>query len=127
MPTFIRSTALALACTSVLLAACSDHAPTPMPVPGDAERGRQLLQKYGCGACHQIHGVTDAIGLFGPPIERIGKRVYLAGALPNTPDNMARWIMTPPAIKPGTLMPDLHVSEVDARDMVAYLYKAGDK
>jgi len=105
-----------------MLAACSDHS-SAVKAPGDPARGRQVLQQYGCGACHEIPGVPDAIGLFGPPLARVHERAYLAGMVPNTPDNMARWIITPPAIKPGTLMPDLHVSQADARDMVAYLYK----
>ena len=80
-----------------------------------------MLTAYGCGNCHVIPGVERASGTFGPPLENVGKRVYLAGALPNSPPNMAAWIRAPQAIKPGTAMLDLHVTEPDARDMAAYL------
>ena len=100
------------------LGACTKHI-----AEGDPQRGRALLAQYGCGYCHAIPGVAAARGTFGPPLDNIGKRVYIAGALPNTPGNMAQWIRTPQAIKPGTAMLDLRVAEVDARDMVAYLYR----
>ena len=72
--------------------------------------------------CHRIPGVAAADGDVGPPLDRIARRVYLAGALPNSPANMARFIRAPQAIKPQTMMPDLKVGEVHAADMVAYLY-----
>ena len=88
---------------------------------GDPERGRLLLHQYGCHACHRIPKVLDAIGTAGPPLDDIGARVYLAGTLPNSPQSMAAWIRSPQAFKPGTAMPNLNVTEQDARDMVAYL------
>jgi cytochrome c2 len=105
------------------LAACSDsalHAPEP---PGDAARGRLLLHQYHCDACHRISGVAGLDGVIGPPLDRVGSRVYLAGMLPNTPEHLERWIRNPEAVKPGTAMPNAQVTEADARDMVAYLYR----
>jgi cytochrome c oxidase subunit 2 len=49
--------------------------------------------------------------------------VYIAGVLVNTPSELARWIRAPEAVKPGTDMPNAHVTERDAIDMVAYLYQ----
>lgn len=89
----------------------------------DAERGKQLLWQYGCGACHRIEGVTGAQGNVGPPLDDIGKRVYLAGVLPNSRENLMRWIMSPQKFSPLSAMPDLRVTEVQARDMTAYLYR----
>jgi cytochrome c len=89
--------------------------------PPDAERGRLLLRQYGCGTCHRIPGVATATGDFGPSLERVARRVYLAGTLPNTQENMARFIRAPQSVKPQTLMPDLKVGEAHAADMVAYL------
>lgn len=89
--------------------------------PDGNKRGRDLLRQYGCQACHRIPGVPDAVGTVGPPLDDVGARVYLAGTLPNSPANMARFIRSPEAVKPGTAMPNLNVSEQDARDMVAYL------
>jgi hypothetical protein len=58
----------------------------------------------------------------GPPLDRIATRKYIAGMLPNTAENMLRWLRTPQDVNPRTAMPDLGVSERDARDMAAYLY-----
>ena len=88
---------------------------------GDPSRGKSAISRYGCGTCHTIPGIS-AGGQVGPPLSNIGERVYLAGQLPNTPDNMIRWIREPQKVERGTAMPDMHVSEKDARDMAAYLY-----
>jgi cytochrome c1 len=89
---------------------------------GDSERGRDLIRTYGCGACHLVPGVPTAEGVVGPPLAGIGSRSTLAGQLPNTPENMMRWIRDPQEVEAGTAMPDLHVGERDARDIAAYLY-----
>lgn len=49
-------------------------------------------------------------------------RVIVAGRFANTPANMERWISQPQQVPPGTAMPDLGVSEGDARDITAFLY-----
>jgi cytochrome c1 len=41
--------------------------------------------------------------------------------LPNTPQNMVRWLRHPQAVSPKSAMPDLGVTEPDARDVAAYL------
>ena len=82
-----------------------------------------LLQAYGCGFCHAIPGVPNARGTIGPPLDRLGRRVYLAGVLPNTPQELARWIRAPQAIKPKTGMPNVNATQRDATDMAAYLYR----
>jgi cytochrome c2 len=89
---------------------------------GDPEQGRLLLRQFACGGCHSIPGVANASGKVGPPLEHIAKRVYLAGVLPNTPENMAAFIREPAAFAPRTAMPDMGVTEAHVRDMVAYLY-----
>jgi len=107
---------------AVMSAACSTGA-RPPPPEGDAARGRELLHQYGCGYCHTIPGVHAARGNIGPPLDDVGRRVYIAGSLPNTPQQMALWIRFPQTYRPGTAMPDLHVRADDARDMVAQLYR----
>lgn len=110
--------------TAGLLAACTqpaDHIPPPESDLGDPVRGRQAIADYGCGSCHLVPGVTQADGLVGPPLTRFGARSYVAGALPNTAENLRRWIMDPQGVEPGTAMPDLGVTAVDARDIAAYL------
>ena len=91
-------------------------------IEGDPERGRLLLRQFGCGACHGIPGVADAQGKVGPPLAGVARRVYLGGVLPNTPQNMARWIDSPQSVDPTTAMPDMQVPPQHLRDIVAYLY-----
>ena len=100
--------------------------PTPPALyfPGASpERGRELTEVYGCGACHTVPGVQGAVGRVGPPLDRMTEQVYVAGVLPNTADNLAFWIQSPRKADPLTAMPDLDVSEADARDIAAYLYR----
>lgn len=65
--------------------------------------------------------MAAAKGNSGPPLAGVGRRVYLAGVLPNSPENMVRWIRAPQQFEPRTAMPDLQVGEAHARDMAAYL------
>lgn len=88
---------------------------------GDARAGRDALQQYLCVTCHAIPGVPGAWNYVGPALDQMGERPYIAGVMPNTPANMERWLRNPPAVKPGTAMPDLGVSEQDARDIAAFL------
>jgi len=88
---------------------------------GDPERGRQAILRYGCGACHTIPGVSGARGRIGPLLAGVGERAFLAGTVRNTPQNLARWVEDPPALKPDTGMPNLGVSTADAQDIAAYL------
>mgnify|MGYP001252562638 CR=1 FL=1 len=89
---------------------------------GDPEVGRRLLDNYGCGECHAIPGVAGADSWAGPPLTEWAARRMIAGALPNTPENLMRFIMDPESVEPGTAMPDLGVDDVAARHMAAYLF-----
>lgn len=89
---------------------------------GNAEHGKQVIQGYGCGACHMIPGVQDARGLVGPPLMYFSQRTMIAGELPNTPENLVRWLRNPQSIEPKTAMPNLGLSESQASDVAAYLY-----
>ena len=89
---------------------------------GNPARGRSAIVAHGCGTCHEIPGVDGADGLVGPPLTSIARRVYLAGRLQNTPDNMTRWVQHPQAIVPGNAMPEMGISDQDARDITAFLY-----
>src|ERR1043166_2567432 len=85
-------------------------------------RGKAAIGKYGCGTCHTIPGVAGASALVGPNLEQAASRMYVAGVLPNTPDNMIRWIQHPRDVDPLTAMPNLGVTDQDARDIAGYLY-----
>ena len=89
---------------------------------GDARLGQTEIRKYGCNTCHEISGVPGARGLIGPRLDCIGQRYYIAGELPNTPDNLMLWIEHPRQVEPRTAMPEMGVTEQDSRDIAAYLY-----
>ena len=89
---------------------------------GDAYRGAAAIERYGCGSCHIIPGVSGAFGQAGPPLSGVGNRVYIAGVLQNTPGNMVRWIENPKTVDDKTVMPDLGVTSQDAADIAGYLY-----
>ena len=94
---------------------------------GDPKRGKELLDEFGCVACHRIPGIPGAKGQVGPPLTRWAERQYISGRLVNMPSTLAVWIMNPEAIEPGTVMPNLGVSLEQAEDMAAYLYTLGSR
>lgn len=116
------ATRAGLAVMLCLAAAACGRGPTVAVTGGDERRGREFMDRYGCGSCHVIPGIARARGHVGPPLDGIAQRSYLAGVLPNTPDNMIMWIRYPQKVDPKTAMPDLGVSDPEARDMAAYLY-----
>lgn len=89
---------------------------------GSPERGKEAIAAYGCGSCHMIPGIPGARGKVGPPLTDWSERVYIAGEVANSTDFLIRWIEMPQAIEPKTAMPNLRVTEGDARDIAAYLY-----
>ncbi|MFL5606259.1 MAG: c-type cytochrome [Gemmatimonadaceae bacterium] len=89
---------------------------------GHAERGRALMRTYGCQTCHTIPGVVGANAIVGPPLAGIAGRSYIGGVLPNTPENMLRWLQDPKAVDSLTAMPNVGVTPSDARHIAAYLY-----
>jgi cytochrome c len=109
---------------AIALTACSpsgDRVETVI-VGGDADRGRAAIDGFGCGACHVIPGIRGARGMVGPPLTQFALRAYIAGQLPNQPDNLLLWLQDPQGIEPGTAMPNLGVGPAVARDIAAYLY-----
>ena len=113
-----------LLCAFLVLTSCnqSTEREAAAMTGGDPARGRAAISRYGCSTCHTIPGVSGAQGLVGPPLGQIASRSYIAGVMPNTPDNMIRWIENPPQVDGLTAMPNLGVSERDARDIAGYLY-----
>ena len=112
-----------------LLAACG---PDPADAPGsaatrasmaraDPKLGQRLITQYQCGSCHAIPGVAAARGRLGPSLQAFGKRSYIAGHVPNSPDALAQWLVAPASLVPDTAMPSMGVSQEDARHMAAYL------
>jgi len=103
------------------LQSASPSASLPASPAASVERGKRALYQYACNACHTIPGVTGSNPHVGPPLAGLAGRTLIAGMLPNTPDNMVRWLRETQQVKPGTAMPQLGVVEQDARDIAAYL------
>jgi cytochrome c len=89
---------------------------------GDPDRGRSAIGRYGCGSCHDIPGVAGATATVGPPLGNIAMRSVLGGHLSNSPSNMMLWIQKPQTVDPKNVMPDMNVTDQDARDITAFLY-----
>lgn len=89
--------------------------------PGNAEAGKRAMHQYLCATCHYIPGVVGASRHVGPPLAGFGARKYIAGIIPNTPENLVPWLQNPKAYDPLSGMPALGISDRDARDMAAYL------
>lgn len=99
-------------------------APAPMRtgVAPDPQRGKIAIQQYACVTCHKTPGIVGSSAPVGPPLEGIGSRAFIAGVIPNSPENLLRWLRTPQEVSPHSAMPNLGVSERDALDIAAYLY-----
>jgi cytochrome c2 len=106
-------------CVGLALAGCNAIG---LGQASDAQkRGADLIVASGCGTCHAIPGIAGARGNVGPPLDRIGARVFIAGMLRNTPENMVRWLKNPQAVIPGNAMPNMNLNDAQARDITAYL------
>lgn len=122
------SAALLLLAACALLPAACKQPPGPRYVTGgaDAERGLALIEKVGCGACHEIPGLAWPKGRTAPSLEGFDDIGLIAGGLPNTPENLAQFIKNAPEVLPGSTMPPMPVTDEQARDIAAYLYGLDD-
>jgi cytochrome c2 len=105
----------------LLLVGCRDGA-QGSEAGGDPERGAALIGRIGCGTCHIVPGIPGAAGFVGPPLDHMGSRIYIAGVLRNTPDNMIVWLRNPQAIVFGNAMPNMGLDRKQAQDIAGYLY-----
>lgn len=91
-------------------------------VPGspDAQTGLQLFTSLGCAGCHTIDGISS--GVVGPNLTHFKDRSTFAGSIfANNDNNLHLWLANPPAEKPGSVMPNLHLSEDQINKLIAYL------
>lgn len=110
----------------LLLAACQGDESEQVTVEGgDPERGEELVMEYECGSCHFIPGIEDSQGHDAPGLQMWPNRAFVAGAAPNEPENVMQFLRDPDSIKPGTAMPDLGISEEEARHITAFLFTVG--
>ena len=83
--------------------------------------GRRVFEATSCVNCHAVGG-TNGTGHFGPDLTHLMSRSTIAaGAAENTPANLRLWIQNPDAIKPGSLMPSMKLSDAELDAVVRYL------
>lgn len=83
--------------------------------------GRQVFEQTACINCHTVSG-TPADGRFGPDLTHLMSRTTIAaGAAENTPQNLRLWIEDPDALKHGSLMPAMKLSDQDVDAIVSYM------
>ncbi len=100
--------------------------PPPESLDSEALRGLEAFTavrdpgNHSCLACHVVEGVT--FGVLGPNLTHVGGRTTIAGGtLPMTAEGMAEWLRDPLRVKPGSLMPDIDLTEEEISALVAYL------
>jgi cytochrome c len=119
-----RTVVSVLALSAALLAcgeASGEGAASPPPPPGNAAAGKDAIERYGCGGCHRIEGIEQAHGRVGPELNDVGHQLMIAGRLPTSAENLAHWVQDPQGVDPGVDMPNLGLSDDEARDIAAYL------
>jgi cytochrome c len=89
---------------------------------GDPQLGKAVFRDHGCGACHTVHGVDGAEGLTGPALDKVAVRAFVAGDQPNDPQHLIAWVQHPQALQPGVGMPEMGLTDAQARDVAAFLY-----
>lgn len=113
----------AILAATALLSACKQLPESRYhPEATVKEQGLAAIKRAGCGACHDIPGVDWPRGRLGPSLRGFSGIGLIAGAVPNTAENLAAFIRNAPAVKPGSTMPPIPLSEQEARAIAAYLY-----
>jgi cytochrome c oxidase subunit 2 len=93
------------------------------PAADDPEAldGRRVFETTACINCHAVRG-TAANGRFGPDLTHLMSRATIAsGAAENTPENLRLWLKDPDAIKPGSLMPAMRMTDAELDALVRYM------
>ena len=97
--------------------------PAVQDFPGNAAatEGQLVFMRNACINCHAVSG-TVATGRFGPDLTHLASRDTIAsGAFQNTPENLRKWVDDPNSMKPGSLMPSMHLNAHDLDVITAYL------
>ena len=90
------------------------------PEGSEAAAGLALFTGKGCAGCHTVAGVSQ--GKVGPDLTHLQSRATFAGSMFDlNEENLATWLENPPGVKPGSLMPDLGLTEEEITQLIAYL------
>lgn len=95
--------------------------PASPPSSVGAAKGAGVFREKNCVNCHSIAGLMTR-GRVAPDLTHVGSRTTLAaGTLPNTPENLAKWLKNPQSVKKGVLMPDIGLNTDQIKYLTAYL------
>ncbi|HEX4167800.1 MAG TPA: cytochrome c oxidase subunit II [Bryobacteraceae bacterium] len=95
--------------------------PAIAPLDPVKQHGQQVFMNNACIFCHQIRGTTAA-GQNAPDLTHFGsRRGIAANTVPNTPGNLAGWIVDPQSMKPGNHMATIAVNSTDLQPLTEYL------
>jgi cytochrome c551/c552 len=92
-----------------------------------AQTGITAIKQLGCGACHDIPGVSWPRSHVGPSLENFGDRNLIAGVFPNTPDNLAVFVQNATRFVPDGAMPPIAMTSQQAEDIALYLLSLQDE
>ncbi|MGB7292839.1 MAG: cytochrome c oxidase subunit II [Thermodesulfobacteriota bacterium] len=91
------------------------------PTSGEAAKGGKIFLTEACMNCHTVRG-TAAAARVGPDLTHLNTRETIgAGVLMNTSENLKKWLSNPQAYKPGSLMPNMKLSDDEVNQIAAYL------
>jgi len=95
--------------------------PASPPSSVGAAKGVEVFMGKNCVNCHSIAGLMTR-GRVAPDLTHVGSRTTLAaGTLPNTAENLAKWLKNPQSVKKGVLMPDTGLNSDQIKYLTAYL------
>lgn len=103
----------------LVLAGCSDM--DPVLSGGDVELGASAINVLGCGACHDVPGISWPKSNVGPPLHNYGNRTFIAGVIPNTSENLTAFIQNATQFVPEGAMPPIAMTEQQAAEIASYL------
>lgn len=98
-----------------------DNQKKPALDDASVSEGRELFLAQSCVNCHRVRG-TSAKGTYAPDLTHLMSRQTLAsGMVPNTPDELRKWVVDPQQTKTGCLMPAFGLSTDQVNLIVSYL------
>lgn len=125
-PAFSQGKAMGTSDQIGVSGAASGGSEEPTNLSAEAQEGKQLIGAK-CGGCHVVPGIATAKGTVGPNLSGVARKNKIAGgAVDNTgPQDLKKWILNPPGVKPGTAMPNLGLTDAEADRIVAYIQLLG--
>jgi cytochrome c oxidase subunit 2 len=80
--------------------------------------------EFSCIGCHAIRGIPTAAGKIGPDLTHFASRKTFAGSMFDLDaDHVAKWLGNPPELKPGSIMPDLPLTDQMIAQLVEFLMR----